>query len=972
MKPGEKLWIPLFLAAGIAGAWPFALGQAPNTKPPAPFTADHPYSVTFPARKARFVRILVHRSSSAQPCIDELEVYGPDGKLNLALASRGAKASASLCLPGYAIHQIAHLNDGRYGNSHSWIAAGKTNEWAQVELAGPAVVSKVVLSRDRTGGFSDRVPVVFEVRLSLDGRTWQTARRVETSAPSPRKRRVGYVPPVELPPQPTWDQLLRYAFECERHTWGRMSADDHLSPLRTDRPALPGGEGYWRGIARMDPLSRTLVQMGQMIERLRSKGLDVAEEQTQLAELRERQAKLTAAKDRDPILADSLYHDARLAKRRLMFRDPDLAPLERILFVKRHPYHSSHNYSDVLDSEFRGGGGVCVLRIPRRGSRLAPSEAKLTTLFDAGEGIARDPVADFDGRRVFFAYRPDKSPVEGWSPYWHLMTASADGGETRQLTEGPFHDYYPCPLPDGGMAFISTRCKARFLCWRPQAFALFRMDADGSNVRPLSFANLSEWSPSVMRDGRILWTRSEYIDKGADFGHTLWAIRPDGTHAKLVFGNNTPNCYLNGHEVPGTREISCTLISHGGDHNGPIGLIDPAKGPFNPEAITNITPDIKPHYNMSWPKYECFRDPVPVARDYFLVSHAPADRFGLYVIDRYGNRELLYLDPAIGSMSPMSLRPRSRPPILERPAHRKDRPHEGRFVLADVYRGLESTVPRGTVKYIRICQEVRADLTRLSDGQYRSDHQPFQDWYATPIHKIKGPHGWPSYVAKASLGIVPVEADGSAYFTVPADKVLYFQAMDEHFNEVQRMRSVVQLQADETRSCIGCHESRTQAPPSRRLLALKRAPSNPEAPPWGAGPFAYEKAVQPVWDAKCVRCHNATHKRGINLTGNLDKNKVPTSYRTLIAGGWVHYFDCQYKLRHHKAEPMSFGTLKSKLWRVLGAGHNDVVLTESEMRAVKCWIDLNCPLWPDYQFRPDRRSPTASRHAERTVRGGTK
>ena len=108
---------------------------------------------------------------------------------------------------------------------------------------------------------------------------------------------------------------------------------------------------------------------------------------------------------------------------------------------------------------------------------------------------------------------------------------------------------------------------------------LFRMDADGANIRPLSYANLSEWAPGVMRDGRILWTRSEYLDKGADFGHTLWAIRPDGTHAELVFGNNTPNCYINGREVPGTREICCTLFSHGGDHNGPIGLIDRAQGP---------------------------------------------------------------------------------------------------------------------------------------------------------------------------------------------------------------------------------------------------------------------------------------------------------------------------------------------------------------------------------------------------------
>ena len=61
----------------------------------------------------------------------------------------------------------------------------------------------------------------------------------------------------------------------------------------------------------------------------------------------------------------------------------------------------------------------------------------------------------------------------------------------------------------------------------------------------------------------------------------LWAIRPDGSHAELIFGNNTPNCYINGREVPGTREICCTLFSHGGDHNGPVGLVDRAQGPFD-------------------------------------------------------------------------------------------------------------------------------------------------------------------------------------------------------------------------------------------------------------------------------------------------------------------------------------------------------------------------------------------------------
>ncbi|MHC4740953.1 MAG: HzsA-related protein, partial [Planctomycetota bacterium] len=559
-------------------------------------------------------------------------------------------------------------------------------------------------------------------------------------------------------------------------------------------------------------------------------------------------------------------------------------------------------------------------------------------------------VADFAAENIYFGYRKSRTD------YYHLYAISANGDDPKQITSGPFHDYFPCPLPDGGLAFITTRCKSRFLCWRPQAFVLFRMDADGTNIRPLSYANLSEWTPSVMNDGRIIWMRSEYLDKGADFGHTLWAIRPDGTHPELVFGNNTLNCYANGRQIPGTSEILCTLVSHGGDLNGPIALIDVAKGRFDTRAITNITPDVKPHYHMSWARQQCFRDPVPMSRDYFLCSHAPYDKFGLYVIDRYGNRELLYLDPEMGSMSPTLLRPAPVPPVLgpaDEPPQRSE--SEGQFFVADVYKGLEPTVERGTVKYIRVCREIRADLQQLAGGEYRADHEPFQDWYATPTHKVRGPHGWPSYVAKGVVGIAPVEQDGSANFYAPAGKVLYFQALDADYNEIQRMRSVVQLQPEEKRSCIGCHENRMATVSPRAIpTAMRRPPSRLQPPPWGAGPFSYEKVVQPVWDAKCVSCHNAEDKQQINLTSDLDADGVPASYRTIITGGWVHHFDYTYGREHSKAAPMTFGTLRSKLWQVLDGGHEDVRLTDEEMHRVKCWTDLNCPLWPDYIFRPNR------------------
>ncbi|HUT11183.1 MAG TPA: hypothetical protein VMY42_11845, partial [Thermoguttaceae bacterium] len=870
-----------------------------------------------------------------QPCIDELEIYGPDGERNLALAGSGAKATASSCLPGYAIHQIPHLNDGLYGNDRSWIAAGAEDQWAQIELPGPAKVAKVIFSRDRGGRYQDRVPVHFEVRLSLDGKQWQTACQIRATAANPSPAQRPSAPPtpqvlpllgaaeVELRAGLEGDDLLRYAFFCEACSFMKID--------------------------RRDPVARVLDQFDEMIARFAARDLDVTEERAELRELRQRYEALLATASPDTAAARSVFFDARLAKRRLMFRDPELASLERVLFVKRHPFLPSHNYSVILDAQGGTGGAVCVLETPRSNGRLQPQEARVVRLFEAEDGIARNPVADFDAARVYFAYRPSKSD------YFHLMRMNIDGSGVEPLTDGPFHDYFPCPLPDGGLAFISTRCKCRFLCWRPQAFVLFRMDADGGNIRPLSHANVSEWTPSLLSDGRIIWMRSEYLDKGADFGHTLWAIRPDGTHPELIFGNNTINCYANGREVPGTTEICCTLVSHGGDLNGPIALVDLSRGRFNPAAIRSITPDVAFHTHMSWARQECFRDPVPVARDYFLCSHAPEQQFGLYVIDRFGNRELLHLDPSISSVCPTVLRAVARPPVLSAEVGPDgDEPAMGRFVVADVYQGLEPAVERGRVKYLRICQEVRSDLVQLPGGQYRSDHEPFQDFYATPTHKVRGPHGWPSYVAKGTFGLVPVEEDGSASFYAPAGKQLYFEVLDEDFNELQRMRSVVQLQPGERRSCVGCHENRFTAPPVRQAIALKREPVRPAAPPWGAGPFSYEEAVQPVWDAKCVRCHDAGDEQQIDLSGTLDADGVPASFRTLISQGWVHYFDYTWGREHHKAEPLTFGTVQSKLWQVLEKDHYEANLTTDEMRAVKCWTDLNCPLWPDYRFRPER------------------
>jgi len=712
---------------------------------------------------------------------------------------------------------------------------------------------------------------------------------------------------------------------------------------------LGGGRSCVLNLFRYDPLHRTLTLMDGLIARLRAKGLDVSAEQAELEKLRRRREQI-AANDKCDVAAErQAFYDARLAKRRLFLREPDLAPIEKLLFVKRHAFEPSHNYSDYFDMAWRPGGGVCTVEIPRRDGRFEPGQARVTQLFDSKGGVARNPMANFNLTKIYFGYR--SSPNE----YFHIYSINPDGSDLKQLTDGPFHDFWPCPLPDGSLAFITTRCKARYLCWRPQASVLFRMDADGQNIRPLSHANLTEWAPSVTDDGRILWTRSEYIDKGANFGHTLWYIRPDGSHAELAFGNDIiqPAGYADGREVPGTTEILGTMISHFGDLNGPLALLDVARGRLNPDAITNITPEVpRPG---GWPREEYYREAFPIAKDYFLCVHAPRYLGQIYVLDRYGNREFLYGDQNISTMCPHPYRVRKTPPVL----YDSVQPGlaQAELVLSDVYEGLPSTVQRGMIKYIRVVEEVRAGLIQMPNGDYQKDHEPFMSWYASPVDVVSGPFGWPTYVAKAPRGIVPVEEDGSVRFCVPAGKTLYFQALDKDFNEVQRMRSVVQLQGGEKRSCIGCHEPRQMAPPSysRRPTALGQDALKIQPHSFGDGPFWFERVVQPVLNDRCVRCHDSKHKLGLNFTATLDQNRVPASYRTLISRGLVHYADLGYESGGNaKLEPLTFGTVKSKLWRVLGAGHHDVKLTTDEMIRIKCWTDLNCPLWGDYVFRPLR------------------
>lgn len=155
---------------------PASLPPLPADKPASPVAILRPgvnpkeNVDEFSPAKGKFLRFVVtHTTDDSEPGIDELEVYGADPNVNLALKG---KASASTVISGYPIHQIPHLNDGKLGNNHSWISAERGGGWAQIEFTEPQEFRKIIWARDRTGQCRDRLPNAYRIEVSSDGQSW--------------------------------------------------------------------------------------------------------------------------------------------------------------------------------------------------------------------------------------------------------------------------------------------------------------------------------------------------------------------------------------------------------------------------------------------------------------------------------------------------------------------------------------------------------------------------------------------------------------------------------------------------------------------------------------------------------------------------------------------------------------------------------------------------------------------------------
>jgi len=662
---------------------------------------------------------------------------------------------------------------------------------------------------------------------------------------------------------------------------------------------------------------------------------------------------------------DTIKDDAELAalQREALLANP-LLNFDRLLFIKRadgsdpNPKKKQTFKQLGLPQNWQSNATLPKTGYNNEIAVLSPvrPEGKVTTLFKPREPVfVGDVDLHFDADRMMFSM----SGTNGWQ----LWEIKADGSGLRQVTPdiAKVDNFDGCYLPDGNILFNSTMNIQGVPCvsGSDKVANLCRMDADGKNVRMLTFDQDQNWYPRVLNDGRVLYTRWEYSDTPHYFTRLLMSMNPDGTGQLSLYGSNSywPNSTFYARQVPGANSKFVAVISghHGVARMGELIVFDLAKGRFEASGAAQRIPGygkkvepviVDQLVNNSWPK---FLHPYPLSDKYILVSCKPTaqSKWGIYLVDIFDNMLCLLEEDGYAMFEPIPFRARPKPQVL--PDRIRPEMKEGTVILSDVYAGPGlKGVPRGTVKSLRLF----------------SFHYAYWGMGGHINIGIDGP--WDVH---RILGTVPVYEDGSANFKVPANTPIAIQPLNERGEAVALMRSWFVTMPGENASCVGCHESVNSGPPAKPSLAMRRAPS--DITPWN-GPargFSFRREVQPVLDKHCVGCHDGKNEAMPNFTANqppyeLNRRKGAFQFDASYAALMPYVRRPGPESDFHIQVPMEYHVSTSELFQMLGTGHHSVRLDADAWSRLVTWADLNVPChgtWGEH-----RGQTITEQHALRT------
>ena len=616
----------------------------------------------------------------------------------------------------------------------------------------------------------------------------------------------------------------------------------------------------------------------------------------------------------------------------------EIGSLEPIVFIKRPPYWI--NAVAPYTADGANPGSICIY------DPSQPDDPPRVIYHDPN-GVIFDMNISYDAKTIFFSAR--RNSLDN---YWHIYEIGVNGKGLKQITHGNSDNISPVLLPSGEVMFVSTRANTYMGCQPEVAGNLYVCNRDGSNIRLVSGNSHSDHTPQVMNDGRVLFTRWDYgVDKGVYCRQQLWTMNPDGTNLQLFSGNTTrdPHAFWEARPIPNRPEVVCVFGPHHFYQAGMIGLVWNRLGFEAPrgQAYRWITQEVPLVQDIELPWG--YQDPFPINERLFLVSYGGDGeaKNRIYLLDDRGNRKCIYEDSWQGCWDPILLRPHKRPEIAlaskpveyvyRDPAKENLDPkfEWGTFIVQDVYEGLLPHVKRGEIKSLAIMEQLDKSCYAL---------RPY--WGPMPIV------GRGTHFVRRLIGTVPVEADGSAHFKAPAFRDISFNALDSEGRVLMKMGSPTQIMPGEVLGCVGCHESRLMAPPTKKgiPIAAQREPSIPQFPDWGTdGIVDFVKVVQPVLDKYCVKCHGGpTPVANVNLSN--DKTRFfNMGYNQLVDRGMVDFI-MQNQTDHEEGTPKGSGSIVSRIREKIETDHSGQILPLEVRQRIYTWIDSNIPYYGTYNY----------------------